>query len=374
MTFRIFILVALNLTVFSGTFAQRTGCWQPPLLPIQFCIKSGSGVYVEAVSQIVTPLGKFSLSFSNEQIRHRFSERQSVRTITRTRYVPKDIIVIVRYDKEKYVYKIVNGSRFEIFINGKTRIIVEDGLVDITIEENSLTTLTFEEKANFNTPSSYEAPKEPVLEKSAPIISYRDFSFDEVLVLESLFGLSLGDSIQQIEKILGAPNKTTEVDEKLTWVYTHFDTIKLRLKFNVQQKLDTVYIFPRLPNKFFEHGGAPTAPKHLNDLFDQILNTWIPRYDALYKGCPSISGPLKYIHHLKSGLNVNQFSREILLVYYGYSKGTANWGRKRSEPKRREYEYGEIVYMMVAIPTEEAKKTYKYRRKNPTSCKSCNCW
>ncbi|MDR0873229.1 MAG: hypothetical protein LBN27_07165 [Prevotellaceae bacterium] len=142
----LFLFLLLSVQAFS----QASISWEIPFVKISYSLSNGFSISANA--GIPTPIGKFSVEYTQSLYDKRKSSE--IVYVDRITIQKQDLLVVFRNrnknSEQDMIYKIKDGANLDATTDGKTNIIVREGIiiVDITSVENC--DVVFNSKENGN--------------------------------------------------------------------------------------------------------------------------------------------------------------------------------------------------------------------------------
>lgn len=196
------INIIVFLLLFDVAHAQfkTKSCWQPPGLPIDFCIDDKKNFEVKASSSVITPLGKFKIqagyNTSNNahtyaKYHHQYSNvatnySPKIRYVERTVEVPKyQYHLYLRYKDEVHVYQIIDSNELTIESSSGFKGKFRNSIVEIEISDSTQTQIIFNnvDVRNFQE-RNFEYPEK---KRDLSITKFQDFNGKLLLDLQGTF-------------------------------------------------------------------------------------------------------------------------------------------------------------------------------------------
>jgi len=154
---KIFI-VGLFIQISVVSFAQTSINWEIGFVKISY--NRYSGISVTASAGITTPIGRFSIDYTQDLSKRR--ESSNVVYVDRIKIQKQDLVVVIR-DKNKNIdnlYKIENGANLEVTTTGKTNVIVEEGMVTVNITDVDDCVILFNRNKTYSSDNANKAGRE----------------------------------------------------------------------------------------------------------------------------------------------------------------------------------------------------------------------
>lgn len=197
------LVLFYSLPLLSHVLAQsHTYCWK--IVLFEFCYNTRAGFSADIVKELVTPIGTFSYKHEKAKYDNTISSWQR-NNKPKTVYIKqtKILVKIVQGDVI-HLFEVNNGKQLDVLLHGTTRLVIKDNMVEVKASVGEEVKMTFKDQVY---ETAREAAKRPGgLKKSASVTSLYDFMLDKSVILESIFGIMLGDPLEDVVHIMGKPD------------------------------------------------------------------------------------------------------------------------------------------------------------------------